>query len=263
MIVLSDNAHCRPTEPIINKWKLYDRLIDGIPSGLRVKKSIAGIHWTLIRSEGVGLSMTPPDGERGLSIAGTIAGRTVREIAGLAKSWNPLEAAVGVAAINSWYNARSTIESSWGAIAGKESPNSVFAEIGPMVAGKKVTVIGHFPDLGQLEPVCTLSILERKPLRGDFPDPACEFILPEQDFVFMTGVTLINKTLPRLLELSQNAQIVMVGPSVPLTPLFLDYGVSLLAGTIVMDENRVCTHVEEGGDRSIFRNGAMMLRLSK
>ena len=36
-------------------------------------------------------------------------------------------------------------------------------------------------------------------LWDDFLDSACEYILPEQDFVFITGMTLTNKTLPRLL----------------------------------------------------------------
>ena len=38
------------------------------------------------------------------------------------------------------------------------------------------------------------------------PDPACEYILSEQDVVIMTATTLINKTMPRLLALSRNAR---------------------------------------------------------
>ncbi|HEX2957743.1 MAG TPA: DUF364 domain-containing protein [Chitinispirillaceae bacterium] len=241
-------------------WELYDRLIDAIPSDLVIKQCIVGIHWIAVKSTGIGLSMTPPEGPRSLSIAGSIAGKTVREIASLAKSWKPLEAALGVAAMNSYYNAPSTLESAWGDISDRQSNISVFAEMIPMVRGKKVAVIGHFPDLGDLEPICTLSVLERKPQSGDLPDPACEYILPLQDLVFITGVTLINKTLIRLLELSRKSQTVLVGPSVPLTPLFMEYGLSLLAGTTVIDDQKICTHVEEGGDRSIFGNGAMMIR---
>jgi uncharacterized protein (DUF4213/DUF364 family) len=243
-------------------WNLYDRLIEGIPPDLRVKQCVVGVHWTVIHSEGVGIAMTPPDGEKGLSIAGSIAGMSVREVALLSKSWKALEAALGVAAINSYYNAPTTLTRSWGDITKLQSSVSVFTEICSKVKGKKVTVVGHFPDLAQLQSICNVSILERKPQPGDLPDPACEYILPKQDYVFMTGVTFINKTMPRLLELSQGAQIVLVGPSVPLSPVFMKYGVSLLAGTVVLENTRVCAHVAEGGDRSIFRNGAMMLRLS-
>ena len=58
-------------------------------------------------------------------------------------------------------------------------------------------------DLSSIEeliaPLCRLSILERDPVLGDYPDSACEYILPEQDYVFITGMTLVNKTLPHLL----------------------------------------------------------------
>jgi uncharacterized protein (DUF4213/DUF364 family) len=246
------------------RFSIYDGLIDGIPSTAHVLQCICGIHWTAVRSEaGIGLAMSPQEGERRSDKAGAIAGRRVNDVAEWSKSWNALEAAVGVAAINSWYNAPSTLESAIGPIDALTSENSVFAEIGPIIAGKKVTVIGHFPDLDQIAPVCSLSILERNPCPGDFPDPACEFILPKQDFVFMTGVTLINKTFPRLLELSQNAQVVLVGPSVPLTPLFFDHGVTKLAGTIVCDGELIFNHVMEGGDRSIFNCGAKRIRLDK
>ena len=60
--------------------------------------------------------------------------------------------------------------------------------------------MGHFPLVEkQLGRKCSLSILEREPEGADFLDSACEYILPEQDFVFITGMTLTNKTLPRLL----------------------------------------------------------------
>lgn len=100
---LNNNSFCSP-------FSLYNELIEDIPSELRVKKCVVGIHWTTLESEGVGLAMSPPDGNSSLAIAGSIAGKTVREIAELSKSWHPLEAALGVAALNSWYNAPSVIE---------------------------------------------------------------------------------------------------------------------------------------------------------
>ena len=241
---------------------IYDDLIAGIPSDMRVRQCVCGLHWTALRSEvGIGLAMTLQEGPRGNEKAGMISGKRVREVAEWSKSWNTLEAAVGVAAINSWYNAPSTLENAVGSIDALVSETSVFAEIGPVIAGKKVSVIGHFPDLDQIASVCSLSILERRPCPGDLPDPACEFILPQQDFVFMTAVTLINKTLPRLLDLSRNARIVLVGPSVPLSPLFFDYGISRLAGTVVCENDMVFNHVMEGGERTIFNHGAKRIRL--
>lgn len=51
----------------------------------------------------------------------------------------------------------------------------------------------------------------------------CEYI-PEQAYVFMTGVTLINKTMPRLLQLSCGAKVILIGPQRPPLPPILSTG---------------------------------------
>ena len=82
------------------------------------------------------------------------------------------------------------------------------------VRGKKVTVVGHFPYLNDLfEPVCDLSIIEAMPEIGDFPEQSAEYLIPGSDFVFLGPLTLIDKSLPRLLELAEGAFIGMVGPA--------------------------------------------------
>jgi uncharacterized protein (DUF4213/DUF364 family) len=114
------------------------------------------------------------------------------------------------------------------------------------VRGKKVAVIGHFMHLEQtLGGSCELSILERRPGPGDYPDSACEFILPEQDFVFSTGVTLINKTLPRLLELSRRQGMILAGPTVPLAPPLFGFGALDLQGLVITDPD-LCREVISG-----------------
>ena len=75
-------------------------------------------------------------------------------------------------------------------------------------------------------------------------------------------VTIINKTLPRLIELGRHARIVLVGPSVPLSPFWFEKGISSLAGTTVTDAAKIWRHVAEGGDKSIFKEGAHMFKLS-
>ncbi len=244
-------------------WTLYDQLISGIPGDLRVESVLIGLHWTLVRPEGpgLGMSMTPPEGNRSICGAGGFRGRPLRELAALAKSWHPHEAALGVAALNAYYNTSPCLEHHWRIAPGDQVNESVFATMMEDLAGMKVTVVGHFPYLEALGSICQLSILERQPQHGDFPDPACEYILEDQDYLFITGVTLINKTLPRLLELGRKARIVLVGPSVPLTPLWFEWGVSSLAGTSITDPDQVWQHVAEGGDRSIFQHGARMMRL--
>jgi uncharacterized protein len=245
------------------RWALYNELLSGIPADTTVEDVLVGAHWTMVRSNlGLGLAMSPPTyGAHHVAGLEGFLGGELRRLAALAKSWDPVEAALGVAAMNAYFNAPATIRSAWKQSPGDQPNESVFATMKNALAGKRVTVVGHFPDLAPLAELCQLSILERNPQPGDFPDPACEYILHDQDYLFMTGVTLINKTLPRLLELGAQAQIVLVGPSVPLTPLWFGKQISLLAGTVVLEPERLWKHVALGGDRSVFKHGAHTVKL--
>jgi uncharacterized protein (DUF4213/DUF364 family) len=173
----------------------------------------------------------------------------LRELAAAAKSWNFQEASLGVAAINAYWNSpdRETAARSL-----DQGETAAFTAWRDRVAGKKVTVIGHFPGLEKvLGEVCELSILEKRPSPGDYPDSACEFLLPVQDYVFATGVTLTNKTLPRLLEIAHRTGIILAGPSVPLAPPLFDWGVRDLQGFVVT-KPELCRAVISGENRDAF-----------
>ena len=88
----------------------------------------------------------------------------------------------------------------------------------------------------RLEGLCDLHVLERLPGERDYPDAACEYLLPDMDVVFITGCTVSNKTLPRLLQLSKEAFTVISGPSTPMAPELLQMGADALCGFCVTDE---------------------------
>lgn len=251
-------------------WDIYDELIASIPSDLQVSDCLIGLHWTLIRSVGTGMALTPFErshsGPMGASvIAGIgeqIAGMSVSRLAAYVKSWNPFEATLGLAAINSVVNSAERVERMCGQPLSSQSRQSAFVHYADLVRGKKVAVIGHFPDLDTLGGVCELTILERNPSGGDLPDPACEYVLPSQDFVFITATTLMNKTLPRLLDLSRNAKTFLVGPSTPFAALLFDHGIDTLAGTVVVDPQTVWRAAQEGAAKTIFGHGAQMVKVS-
>ncbi|MGO9230485.1 MAG: Rossmann-like domain-containing protein [Bryobacteraceae bacterium] len=244
-------------------WEIYETLIEAVPAESTVKACLAGLHWFAVRSEGTGLAMTPREGAACLPRAGEIAGMRTRDFAASVKSWNFHEAALGLAAINSALNSIASIGHSVGLCPGQQPDEGVFTYLLNEFHGKKVAVVGHFRNLERVQAVCDLSILERLPQPGDFPDPACEWILPEQDYVVITATTLINKTLPRLLELSRNARVVLAGPSTPLTPKLFEFGIDMLGGLVVEDEARVWTVIQEGGQHQIFRNGSRMVKFSR
>jgi uncharacterized protein (DUF4213/DUF364 family) len=249
---------------IVKMWEIYDALIDLIPEDQVLEDCLVGLNWILARSRaGLGLAMTPPERSGPMPLAGSIAGMSLRRLAQKVKSWNNLEAALGLAAINSFYNAPETLTESFDWPAGQLPGGNAFDLMRKRAQGKKVTVVGHFPNLESMAAICDLTILERRPLRGDLPDPACEYILPGQDYVFITATTLINKTLPRLLELSRGARVVLTGPSTPLTPLLFGYGVDMLAGLVVDDQTAIFQLLKEGGQHEFFDHGTRMLTLGR
>lgn len=242
-----------------NPWRLYDTLIEQIPAEPLVTRLCLGTSWTYVEAEcGMGVAMTCKGGARP-STKDPLVGRPLREVAKLAKSWNWGEASLGVAALNAWYSRREMLEP-YGATyddegaqpEGHERAADAFAVYADQMPGKNVCVVGHFPHVERIarERGGVLTVLERNCTSDiDTPDPACEYLAPEQDYLFMTGVTLTNKTQPRLLELARlsgRTHTVLVGPSVVPAPLMFDEGVECLAGSVVADPDAVRGLVERG-----------------
>jgi uncharacterized protein len=244
-------------------WSLYDRLLEEIPAGVKAESVLVGTTWTVVDAEGMGLAMTYRGGTPSEASPLPLSGRPLRDLAAYLKSWTLREASLGMSAVNAHFNAPERV-ASWVTKPLDElrSPGS-FTSMLEEIAGKKVAVIGHFPGLETVAGICRLTILERNPLDGDLPDFAGEYVLPEQDYVFITGTTITNKTLPRLLELSASATVALVGPSVPLAPWWFDAGVDILAGAIVVDKPTVWRYCQEGGHRGVFDRGALMVDIRR
>mgnify|MGYP001480331144 CR=1 FL=1 len=243
-------------------WRMYDELIEGIPGNVAAEDVLVGRCWTLVNGpDSAGLAMTSDQPGPGKTWSGGYGGATLRDVAALCRSWDFLEATIGMAAVNAWYNAPSRLRALGVLPPDDEADNRVrrdaFKSFAPRLAGKNVTVVGHFPYLERtLAPFCRLTILERRPQDGDMPDTACEYILPQQDFVFMTGVTFLNKTLPRLLQIvGGTVPVCMVGPTVPMAPAMFGYGIDDLDGFCATDRDALKTYVGAGGCMDLFEYG--------
>ena len=214
-----------------NPWEMYDRLIEDIDPAVTVRS--AGIDGTWCRvptSEGgAGMAFHMPVESMPRSMEGSLKGRSLRDVAACAKSWNFVEAGIGMAAINSWYALPERAEAHGFTPCEQNNWQNLFDPWAQRSAGARVAVIGHFPFAASALPnVSELLILERIVQPGDYPDSACEYVLPTCDYVFISGSAFVNKTMPRLLELSRDATTIVVGPSTPATPLLLEYGVDHL-----------------------------------
>ena len=224
-------------------WKLYDTLLSCLPGGSGVVSVDPSEIWTMAETEdgALGLAMTT----RGDTIPEgfpEFTGLSPSLCAPAVKSWNLPEASKGMAVINACYNTPSRLEALHCA-----EPYERYCTHGLDFTGKTVGVIGHMNmPKDTLRLARQVYILERHPQPGDYPDSACEYLLPKCDIVLITGSSLVNKTLPRLLELSRNAYTILTGPTVPMCPELLGCGIQRLAGMVVTDREGLKAHVRSG-----------------
>lgn len=140
-----------------NPWRLYDALIDGIPDDVAVTRLCLGAAWTYVEAEsGMGVAMTCTGGGAPTTES-PLVGRPLREVAGLAKSWNWGEATLGVAALNAWYTRRelldplgATYDDEGAQPLDHERAADAFAVYASKMPGKKACVVGHFPHVERI-----------------------------------------------------------------------------------------------------------------
>lgn len=237
-------------------WQIYDLLLDRTRSDARVAEVIVGLTWTLCRGEGVGLAMSPGTPTRTLPWPGTLSSRPVRDLTDWLRSWDPYESTVAMAAVNSVINGDPELSATATPLFPEGPANlAVFQHFAEQLAGQRVVVVGRYPGLDGLELDWDLTVLERNAGSGDLPDPAAEYLLPGADWVFLTGMSIPNKTFPRIVELSRDARLVLMGPTVPWLEDLAQLGVDYLAGTQVTDPDALRRTVAEGGGTRIFETG--------
>lgn len=233
---------------------VYDWLLASAEGAAPVEQLCLGLNWTVAQVAGsCGFAFSPRQVPRTLSWAGTLAGQPSEQLRPWLMSWSGAEAAVGLAVLNATVNRDSACLREAQPLRG-EAPGHlrVFAHFRPQLEGQRVAVIGHYPGLEVLWQDLPYQCLERQPQDGDLPDSAAEFVLPQADWVFVTASSLANKTLPRLLELSRQARVVLMGPSLPWLADWRQFGVDYLAGVRVLDAPAAHRVAAEGGGTRLF-----------
>jgi uncharacterized protein (DUF4213/DUF364 family) len=216
--------------------KLVDALLESVSGrSCAIEGCMVGLHWTCVKSRGAGMAHTLRGREGAeLEDAGNITGRDVLEIAARLRSWEALDAALGLAALCSLVEP-----------AGERT--NVVDYLLSTAPGKTVTCIGRFPFYPVIRKTAKRAfLLEMNPGKDELPSFAAEEVVPESDLVILTGTTLINKSLERLLELSRNGISVVLGPSTPMSEVLFDFGADVLAGIRVVDPERLFASVSQG-----------------
>jgi len=220
--------------------KILDDLIASLTEDSVVREVHACVFWTAVVSKHCGLASTFHEEHpyhRAVRDVGKLTQKSALELAQYAKSDNVLETAIGMAAINSLVDIDE-------AKCVEENAFDILAQKG---VGKSIAVVGHFPWIPKLQNIANkLWVIEQNPQEGEFPAEAAEDILPQADVVGITGTSFVNHTVEKLLELSKDSFVVMLGPTTPLLPVLFDYGVDVLAGVKVVEPEKTIRSISEG-----------------
>ncbi len=228
----------------MKKNGIIEDLLAALPgSPVPVRAVLVGAHWTSVCSSHCGLAMTvisdqPHDHTTVVRDAGRLSLKSAQELAAYALSENTLEAAIGVAAINSLLDPdeRNAVEMNASEILMKDG------------IGKNIALVGRFPFIPKLRTIAAnLWVIEQHPVGDEYPADSAARLIPRADIVALTGSALINHTLDHLLDLcSPDALVMVLGPSTPLSPVLFDHGATIIAGSRVADEIAVMSCIGQG-----------------
>jgi len=231
-----DGAMISPSLRALWQWwgpeNLYRDLELGV-ADTEVKRIVAGSRWIMVESEhGAGLAYLPRSPRDLAPQFARLAQQGLRSLAQLTASWDPVEMALGLAAINAHYN---RFDSQGASGNGTQSFRHC--------AGQ-VVVIGAFPGLQGMYPES--SVIEADPRPGEYPMVAMDALLPGCGAVVVNSSALVNRSLPRILRLARNARAALIGPATPLTRRLFDYGIDVLGGFVVGDVEGLASAIRAG-----------------
>jgi len=242
----------------VNMGVLTD-IIATLDLGAEVRDIRQGIFHTGVLTRRCGLAATlPKDALKQtpplMKEPGRLLEKSTSELVRMAFSDSILEAAIGMASINSLIEV--------------DEERCVELNAGDLIAekgkDKKVVIIGHFPFVDRLRDIAReLRVIEKNPHEGDLTEENADVYLPEADVVGVTGSALTNHTMDRLLSVcNPEAYVVVLGDTTPLSPVLFEYGVDAVSGTMVTDSKQALRCVSQGANFRQIR-GVRLLTLMR
>lgn len=220
--------------------RLYQDLLYGVP-GDEVRRITIGPRWVMVQGpHGCGLAHLPRGAGPALARLDGYRGLGLRGLARLVRSWDAVDMALGMAAINAATN-RADLDAPAG-----NGIDHYSTMPGPTV------VVGAFPGLAERLPHA--HVIETNPRPGEFPASAADYLLPGSRVAILTAAGFVSRALPRLLSLAAGARVAVVGPATPLSPRLFAYGIETLAGFLVTDPEGMAIAVASGAKPREFRS---------
>ena len=231
----------------MKEMKLLDDLISAVQHEDTIAEDVrVGVSWTGVKGRYGGVCKTygipVPHGNYTKDL-GKLNQKSTLELAEYARSWNFVEASIGVAALNSMVKVK-----------GKTGVNAIDIVL-ETCENKKVTMVGKFPRIPEIKARAKeLWVLEMNPCllnvkKEIINAAAAEYVIPDSDIVIVTGSTLINKTMERVLELCRMADTytIVMGPSTTMCDVLFDYGADMLAGVEIAKPEAVLDIISQSG----------------
>jgi len=239
--------------------KIIEDLVSTLNAEARVRDIRQGVFHTGVFTRNCGLAATLPrdalsQEQPSVKEPGYLLEIGALKLAQMAYSESLLEAAIGMATINSLLEVKDEqcLELNAGDLIAKKGQD------------KRVAIVGHFPFIPKLlRVVKQLWVIEKNPREDDFNEEEAGNLIPQADVIGITGSAFTNHTIERLLKLcAPEAYVVVLGDTTPLSPVLFDYNIDAVSGTKVVDSELALRCVSEGATYRQIR-GISQLTMTK
>ena len=225
--------------------KIVDDLLSTLDYAAPVREIRQGPFQTAVFTRYCGVASTPHDvgphhDKSPVKEAGLLLNQDTVKLAHMALSPSPLEASIGMAAVNSLIEVDERLCTELNAadlVLGKGKD-------------KRIAIVGHFPFISKVrETAKQLWVIEKNPREGDFIEADADNLIPRADVIGITGAAFTNHTIEHMLELcNPRAYVIVLGDTSPLSQVLFDYGVDAISGTKVVNPEQALRCVSEGAN---------------
>lgn len=234
---------------------------------ITVERAVLGLFFTGVKlscGHG-GLAFTPvkeipeavccPSSARAMPLSGKLSGRGAEKYLEDIFSRNVLKKALGISVLNalSTYCREKSQDVEYEVLTGvdafdmaeipQESKTIVVGALVPML--KKLIRENRDFKVLEMDP----STLRPREMEHYAPASDAGLYVPEADTLVITGVTILNDTLPGILEYAKpGAEIIVTGPTASMLPdAFFKRGVTMMGGIAVTKPDELLDVIAEGG----------------
>lgn len=210
-------------------WEVYNSLIENIPKDIKVNDIVIGTEFAMVISDfGAGISRVLND-KRFPFKTKIKPNMRLKDLAKAIKSWNFVEASLGLAAINSFYNTNKyqydfKLEKIKHPFVSMVNQDDRVAIIDAVLENKE-----------NIQKSYDVDFFNRVAQDEDYIISAFGYLVEEYDFIYLGSNLIINKHIMKIANDSFAKKSVICDISTPLSLDFKKIGINDIGGFIVND----------------------------